>query len=339
MKIQLQIPSKNISKMLELLAKKMKTSLIRDHAECELRIPINLGKGSIHCLEYDGVSMLLFNCQLKSDLKIDFKASKEQPLRFNYCVEGSVRHIFFHEKLNYDLEKYTGSITANPISSNEAFHFPAKIKLLITQIQINRQEYFYRIEDELPSLPQPLANTFADLAAKETFFYRSNYDVGIVDCIQSVQRTSKTGLIRSLFLESKTIELLYQHLKQYQDNFIFPSKNEPLKKEDEGKILLARDLLVKHLAKKITIPSLAKLVGINQQKLKMGFKIIFNKTIATYIREERLEKARQQLATATMTIKETSEHIGYANQSHFSRRFKEKYGLLPKEFKNKVMYK
>jgi AraC-like DNA-binding protein len=33
-----------------------------------------------------------------------------------------------------------------------------------------------------------------------------------------------------------------------------------------------------------------------------------------------------------MSIKETARAVGYANQSHFAKRFKEKYGVLPKDY-------
>ncbi len=333
--MEIQTSSKDTSELLDRLAKKMKTKVIHDYAECELKIPAKFGKGSIYSFEYDGVSMLMFNAFLKEDLNIVFLASKEQPLRVSYCVKGNIRHVFYNRKLSCTLEEHTGSITANPSQHNELFYYPAQTQLSLTLLQVNRKKYFHRIEDELPSLPTPLANAFLDLKAKETFFYRSNYDVGLIDCIESMERTDKKGMIRSLFMESKVLELFYLSIKRYEEDFEFPSRRSLLKKKDQELILKARDFLVKDISKNITIPELAKKVGINQQKLKTGFKSIFNKTIAAYLLEERLEKARQLLVTGALTVREVSEHIGYANQSHFARRFKEKYGLLPKEFMNK----
>ncbi|MCB0643417.1 MAG: helix-turn-helix transcriptional regulator, partial [Phaeodactylibacter sp.] len=76
---------------------------------------------------------------------------------------------------------------------------------------------------------------------------------------------------------------------------------------------------------------LSSLVGINRQKLKTGFKSVYGNTIYKALREERLEHA-SLLLMAGRSVKEAAEEVGYANQGHFASRFKEKYGVLPKDY-------
>jgi AraC-like DNA-binding protein len=74
------------------------------------------------------------------------------------------------------------------------------------------------------------------------------------------------------------------------------------------------------------------LSGTNATKLKKGFKILYNTTINQYLRNERLNRAKILLAEENLSIKEISEEVGYSNKSIFSKRFKEKFGVLPSTF-------
>lgn len=332
--MKIQFAQKEVPFVLSEIAAAMGTEVLKDYSVFEVLIPPKFGSGKISGFKYDGVSMLLFNCTFKKDLELEFLESTYRPLRLNYCLKGGFRHAFNHGKLSYQLEKFTGSITAcsNPLP--ECFCFPAAVPLVSTHIQIDRKEYYPRVESDLMELPFPLQETFEDLEGEDTFFYSSNFNIGIVDCIQSFYQNVMMGLVESIFMEGKILELLSLQLKQYVNDYHFPVQKELLSKNDTEHLLKARDILVHDLSKNITIPQLAKFAGLNQQKLKTGFKIIFNKTIAKYLRDERLEKARQLLATGTMTVRETAEHVGYANQSHFARRFNEKFKMLPREFLN-----
>ncbi len=104
-----------------------------------------------------------------------------------------------------------------------------------------------------------------------------------------------------------------------------------MKKFDLNQIVKARELLLKEMHDSPTIEELAKRVGINQQKLKAGFKKIYGQTIYRYLRNARLERARYLILEDKGSIREIAQMVGYSNQSHFARRFKEKFGVLPKE--------
>lgn len=51
-----------------------------------------------------------------------------------------------------------------------------------------------------------------------------------------------------------------------------------------------------------------------------------------HIRERRLESARQALLASRLGVSEIAAHWQYADGSHFSRAFKQRYGLTPTEY-------
>jgi AraC-like DNA-binding protein len=78
-----------------------------------------------------------------------------------------------------------------------------------------------------------------------------------------------------------------------------------------------------------TIPELARHVGINVNKLKRGFKSVFNTTINRYTTARRLEWAHRLLQEEALSVGEVVDRIGYENRSYFARIFRERYGMHP----------
>lgn len=71
-------------------------------------------------------------------------------------------------------------------------------------------------------------------------------------------------------------------------------------------------------------------MGINQSKLKKGFKELYSSTIHDYLKDVRLKKAIEYLHTKQYSIKEVSYMVGYTSQASFSYAFKQKYNCAPK---------
>ena len=80
------------------------------------------------------------------------------------------------------------------------------------------------------------------------------------------------------------------------------------------------------------IQGLAKIVGINEHKLKQGFNHIYKQPPFTYLRERRLCHARD-LLNQGISVTKVAEQVGYKSVSHFSLTYKKRYGQSPKTSK------
>ena len=101
---------------------------------------------------------------------------------------------------------------------------------------------------------------------------------------------------------------------------------------DLERILFARDYLVQHMAMPPGIPHLARIAGINELKLKMGFREVFSNTVYGYLSDTRLEKAKKELS-GNKTLTEIAFELGYSSNQHFSMAFKKKFGLPPNKLR------
>ncbi|MEM6967434.1 MAG: AraC family transcriptional regulator [Bacteroidota bacterium] len=309
------------------------------YADCMeeiLELPSNLGQGKITGFSFsNGIGFVVFDCFLNEDWSLDFVNDFPAPLSLNFLTEGELWHAFYHENIRYHLNPLQGSIAACPVDSIQNIILPSNQKILYTILSINRRKYLKKIDCLVDQMPDKLADVFSDVNGEQSFFYQGNYSLSVSACIKKITHHKHKGLVRSTYIEGKVLELLSKQIKQYEDDLNTPNQQLMLRKYDVDKIKMARDILIKNIETPPTIQVLAKKAGINQQKLKTGFKAIFDKTINQYLRDERLEMASILLLQGN-SIKDTVHRIGYSNQSHFARKFKEKYGVLPKDYLRSV---
>lgn len=80
---------------------------------------------------------------------------------------------------------------------------------------------------------------------------------------------------------------------------------------------------------------LAHLFGINEHKLKYGFKILFGTSPFKYYNELRLKEAKVLIRNTNNSLEEISYILGFTSYPHFSKAFKAKFGYSPIKFKKK----
>jgi AraC family transcriptional regulator, transcriptional activator of the genes for pyochelin and ferripyochelin receptors len=78
--------------------------------------------------------------------------------------------------------------------------------------------------------------------------------------------------------------------------------------------------------------TLARQVGLNDFKLKRGFRQVFGTTVFGYLHEHRMERARQLLEERRLNVTAVACTVGYANPSHFAGAFKRKFGVNPSAY-------
>jgi AraC-like DNA-binding protein len=148
--------------------------------------------------------------------------------------------------------------------------------------------------------------------------------------IIDMRNTRYTGQMKRLYLEAKMIELFLLQVNGYDHQLLH---NTHLRRQDTDALHAAKAYIEQHLAEECSILSLAGQVGLNQKKLKQGFKLLFGHTIFGYVSHVRMEKAKQLLLDEQKSVGEVAELVGYQHQQHFAAAFRKKYGILPKTLK------
>lgn len=89
----------------------------------------------------------------------------------------------------------------------------------------------------------------------------------------------------------------------------------------------------KHYTEALTLTSIAENFGYSTSYITKLFRNFLGKGTVDYINDLRLTAACEYLISSNHTIGEISNKIGFSNQYYFTRLFKRKYGVTPKEFR------
>jgi len=153
-------------------------------------------------------------------------------------------------------------------------------------------------------------------------------DNNIQQVIRQIVHCNYADQLKKLFLLSKSIELLVLSAEACK---AADSRKEVFikNKTDKEKLIAVRDLINQRLDSPPNLSEIARTVGLNEYKLKRGFKETFNNTVFGYLTEQRLQLAYQYLRDTEKTAAEISYELGYATPQHFNNAFKKKFGVTP----------
>jgi len=96
-----------------------------------------------------------------------------------------------------------------------------------------------------------------------------------------------------------------------------------------ARLLEARRILQENLAEPPSLQELARTVGTNQPQLSRGFRTLFGTTVFGFLRETRLQRARELLIGTNLPIKTIALEVGYRNSGDLTRSVKERFGMNP----------
>jgi AraC-like DNA-binding protein len=171
-------------------------------------------------------------------------------------------------------------------------------------------------------------NSFVETPA---FDFTAQMVPAMYGIINDMKRSPYSGYLKGVYLEAKAIELFLLQVEQLdQQTTIKQSKLKPLDIEGLHAVKHHIDL---YYDQPCSITGLAKIGGINQMKLKNGFKELFHTTVFGYLSDVRMQEARRLLLDEKLYVNEVADRIGYKHAHHFATAFRNKFGILPGSLK------
>ncbi|MCD9015318.1 helix-turn-helix transcriptional regulator [Parachryseolinea silvisoli] len=148
--------------------------------------------------------------------------------------------------------------------------------------------------------------------------------------IQHICNNPLRGTLGKLMIEAKILELVALQLTQFAGSVMRNTPRTPtLRPADRDTFYALREHLDIHFASDLSLRSLSRTFGLNEFKLKKGFKELFQTTVFDHIHTRRMEHARYLLADQKMYVHQVANLVGYKNANHFSTAFKRTFGVKP----------
>lgn len=294
--------------------------------ENAFKINIPFGELSAKQWLFDGIKILYTETNLDKPAELDWKGDTELvTMHFNLQGRTSIRQYGMSNSFELNGNQHN-LFYGNNAEGKMKFD---ELRMKSFMVQFEKDSFLTISKDGNQSLKQ-----FADKIVSGTpvAFSNSNLniDLPLQTCINSILNCDYSNGLKRLFLLSKTIELLVLQAESFNNHQ--NSKSEYIKHDyDKERIVFARDYLVQNIGSPPTLVELAKIAGINEYKLKRGFKEIFNQTAFSYLSDLRLEMAKNDLLEGKKQATEIAFELGYCSLQHFSNAFKKKFAITPSQ--------
>jgi AraC-like DNA-binding protein len=95
----------------------------------------------------------------------------------------------------------------------------------------------------------------------------------------------------------------------------------------------AKRILLSDFESDISLQQLCRAVGINEFKLKKGFKHLFGDTVFGYRHTVRMEKAKQIILETKLDFSDIAFMTGFEHPSNFHKAFKKFHGFTAAELR------
>ena len=98
----------------------------------------------------------------------------------------------------------------------------------------------------------------------------------------------------------------------------------------------AQQYISTHIREKLSVPLVAKNVDVSPSYLTALFHKNLQISPGEYIRRIKLQESKQMIRENSMNFTEIAAVLQYSTVHHFSRQFKEKFGITPSEYAKSV---
>jgi AraC family transcriptional activator of pyochelin receptor len=153
--------------------------------------------------------------------------------------------------------------------------------------------------------------------------------------LQQILDCPYQGAMKRLYLESKVLELLALQIHQWTEHptHLSTQFSRSLCPDEIERLHHAREILLQNLDRPLPLLELARRVGLNDYKLKQGFRQVFGTTVFGYLKTHRMNQAKQLLEDSSLSVAGVAQKVGYTSQSRFCDAFKRQFDISPRAYR------
>lgn len=148
--------------------------------------------------------------------------------------------------------------------------------------------------------------------------------------LRQIQNCRAEGPAAALYYESKVNETLSIILARSGE------QRKPLLSvpaDDREKLFQMEAYIHSHYAEELPLSHLASIACMSVSKLKYSFQSAYGCPVSEYIAGVRMRQARHLLENGVDNVAQIAGKVGYIRPSSFTKAFKERVGVLPKDYR------
>ncbi|MGD1918866.1 MAG: helix-turn-helix transcriptional regulator [Pleurocapsa sp.] len=318
------------------LEEKLGASITSDGFESCLEMPPQIGKGKTRTFHFaSGLKLYVQENFTNESISLETELNYLS-LVMSWIVRGNANFALgnrdFHFAPGNHLLCYFKDIDGRlELAANEP--------VVMVDLALESYSPLYSAIAQYEYFPTPIKNL---LLGKQTGYIRQELpctlEMKLV--LHQIVNCPYQGITKQLYLESKAIELLSLNLAILKADYNKKSQSDcgasrrhRFKPDEIERLYQAKTILKDNIDCPPSLNALARQVGLNEFKLKQGFRLLFDTTVFGYLHEYRMERSRLMLESGTFNVTEVAQTVGYANMSHFAAAVRKKFGVNPSQYR------
>jgi AraC-like DNA-binding protein len=143
--------------------------------------------------------------------------------------------------------------------------------------------------------------------------------------MRSLTADSDRRVLAPLYLQ----ELVYRILQRDRFSKLLLIAGQ---QDDGNSIAAALKYINAHLSGPLTVEILAGQVNLSSSAFSRRFRELTGRSPYQFVKDTRLERARELLLERRLRVSDVSVAVGYASMSHFTKEFRARFGTTPREY-------
>nr|WP_315035742.1 AraC family transcriptional regulator [uncultured Chryseobacterium sp.] len=294
----------------------------------------NLGKFETLTL-YEGDEFLVKEYQYSyfEDYTMKFRTKDSEYIELAFFLDGAdhIRDSINGKEGNYKL--FHHYIYFTPENTDVEIYFQKEICYKNLDIYVSK-DYFHQLTDKSRSLQEFILKIDQNKPAS-LFSEGLPITPQMMGILLDIKRCRLEGFYKEYFIKSKILNLLllifeFTKNKEYEPEI---KSKSSINASEIYKLMAVKEFIEENLKSFYTIEQLSIKFGINEFKLKHGFKELFGEGVFHYASKLRMKEALYLLKNSDFSIKEIAYHLGYSSPSSFSVAFKKEVGMGPSYYR------
>ncbi len=334
--IKINVSSIPLKDVIADLAKAFNTNVTDNFGEYEVKLPKDIGEGYIRGINFEGgLGLIIYNCTFLGDTQISYIVDQIHPLKFLYVLNGNLTHHFEGEESDkHILSQYQNAIVSSSNNKGHILNFKANVPTTLNSIEMIVETFKKTMHVDFAQVQDGLNELFTDEETNGNFYHKGFFSLKTADLFKELFEYQRTDIVRIIFLQGMTYQVLSQEIVEYLDDKLCPD-GRVLRQTEINQIKNAGDYIDINIGDTITVEAIAQEVGLNINKLQQGFKILYGDTVNTYVQKKRFDLAKNLMLNTDYNISEIINRIGLNSKSYFSKIFRAEYGMSPSEYRKR----
>lgn len=153
--------------------------------------------------------------------------------------------------------------------------------------------------------------------------------------IEAEEILKEKDMLYEAYKSNGTLDQIMGFVQDICMSIIYENKSYPKDYEISKKVKEFIDALPNEEMKNVTLLYIADKMMLSQAYISRMFKNETGEKFINYLTSKKLERCAELLSDRHMKVKDVCDIMGYSNSNYFIKKFREKYGVTPKQYQFK----